>query len=803
MYNGKSFSIYNKDLIEELLGKNNQNPVNIASSTWKPVIKRNKTDKQEAGEKTNSKFIDLKNLIKEHILIDEAIINKPKREIVKLLSNNLKNFKSNPIFRKECINRILDKDNNLKQDISAEYFYIVFSIYVMLNFNYFSIKEEKKLSPINLKTEKEFKDKLIEILKESYVSINNLTAFSYRQYFWLDYRLSESLHSEIHTIIYEIFNDLSSESISTESSREIEKDPKDFSSFKAEERSVSDILGRADKEYVVPKYQREYSWGDRQIQSFLDDLFSHVIKDNCENKYFLGNIVLKEVPEGYEVVDGQQRLSTILIMLNVLRELTSSKELKKLVDKYLTVEKEVDLERKIRPKLSLTEINNKMFTLYFGDIQSEGNRKASIDKEKFSGSNELIYVAYRKIHKYIKDHISSLSYPQEELSKIKRCLLENLKFIEIISFKNREIYLIFETLNDRGMLLKPFEMIKNHILGKAKNEDVKTLEILWEEIIKDYSYNDKLSNYLLPIYRSKYSEGYRLKEDDIFFDFRDKVSRDSYIKFTRELKEELYIYDNIMNPTEDYWGEKIHMKLEILKGLGVKGLYSMILSAKVKNFYFSHILDLCLNLAFKYKYGVKLPYSYNDLYHELSSIIRKEGSVYDDLVKKMEKADLNKINLEQMKQNFFNERTYEEKKTLAKSILITINKYGNINNPINWKNLTVEHILSQSGAQSNEIGKIEESTGEHFNLNNIYNLTLISKKDGEKWGNKGFSEKVECYKKYEIFTNKKLVKIHETHKAFTPQAFSEYKDFLWKRTKMVFSLEEFNIKQPPAKDKTN
>jgi hypothetical protein len=253
-YDGKDFEIYNSALIEELLGVNNQNPVNIASSTWKRIIKRNRTEKQDESISQNPKFIELEKIIKDHIKIDSKLLEKSKKDIVSLLSLNLKNFKNNGLFRKKCLALIIEK-GTLKTDIPMEYFYIVFCLYVALKFNYFKVDEKEKFFQINFNNEEDFNSKFIDILENPYISINNITCFCYRQYFWLDYRLTESLNSEIHTIIYQIFSDLGMgrEEENQISIREEKEYAQDSSSFRAEERSVAEILGRVGKEYIVPE----------------------------------------------------------------------------------------------------------------------------------------------------------------------------------------------------------------------------------------------------------------------------------------------------------------------------------------------------------------------------------------------------------------------------------------------------------------------------------------------------------------------------------------------------------------------
>ena len=97
--------------------------------------------------------------------------------------------------------------------------------------------------------------------------------------------------------------------------------PEDLSAiFKPEAKTIMKIFGDADSYYQIPDYQRPYSWNDEQIEQLWDDIYS-AMKSNDES-YFLGPMILIRTNDGYfEVVDGQQRLTTLMILFCVLRDL--------------------------------------------------------------------------------------------------------------------------------------------------------------------------------------------------------------------------------------------------------------------------------------------------------------------------------------------------------------------------------------------------------------------------------------------------------------------------------------------------
>jgi len=98
--------------------------------------------------------------------------------------------------------------------------------------------------------------------------------------------------------------------------------------FKPEAKNIIKIFGDADSYYQIPDYQRSYSWGDEEVEQLWDDIYSAM--ESGDESYFLGAMILIKTKDGYfEVVDGQQRLTTLTILFCVIRDLYGDK-LKKL-----------------------------------------------------------------------------------------------------------------------------------------------------------------------------------------------------------------------------------------------------------------------------------------------------------------------------------------------------------------------------------------------------------------------------------------------------------------------------------------
>lgn len=115
----------------------------------------------------------------------------------------------------------------------------------------------------------------------------------------------------------------------------------------------------SDFEFAIPDYQRPYSWRTEQALQLLDDLEGSLDRD-IDEPYFLGSIVL--VRDGTspqaEVIDGQQRLTTLSILLAVLRDLTESSQLRSELAEFVLEPGKIMAGTKAKPRLTLRHRDN-------------------------------------------------------------------------------------------------------------------------------------------------------------------------------------------------------------------------------------------------------------------------------------------------------------------------------------------------------------------------------------------------------------------------------------------------------------
>ena len=240
--------------------------------------------------------------------------------------------------------------------------------------------------------------------------------------------------------------------------------------------------------FEIPKYQREYTWGTREWESLYDDLIEN------DDGYFLGSIICINCATDsinapkFEVVDGQQRLTTLSIFLSALyTTLNNNKEL-------LDEEQQTDilqLKRKIVLKKTqsdirvVPQIQNSNRDDYLGLLAQIGiipNRQMP----NHAGLRQII-----KAYKYLLKRINNtLEETNDKVTAMFRILEKvNTSILVIIEVSNHaDAYTLFESLNNRGVPLTSVDLIKNLLLARLDSKGEENIDYYftrWTEILNN------------------------------------------------------------------------------------------------------------------------------------------------------------------------------------------------------------------------------------------------------------------------------------------------------------------------------
>lgn len=249
-----------------------------------------------------------------------------------------------------------------------------------------------------------------------------------------------------------------------------------ISKIDANARSVSELLKQ--KKYYIDYYQREYRWQTKHISELLNDLADKFLNeyspehDRAEGEryahYFLGPIILSKKNGQTFIVDGQQRLTSLSLLLIYLNQLQQAVELTDLVvlDDYIFSE----IRGQKAFNMQVPERKDAIEALYNGKSFDPVNQPESVQN---------IIARYNDLDDLFPDDLKNGT-----LLYFIDWLLYNVDLVEIVAYSDEEAYTVFETMNDRGLSLNPTDMLKGYLLSKIQDEDDKVrVNTLWKSRI--------------------------------------------------------------------------------------------------------------------------------------------------------------------------------------------------------------------------------------------------------------------------------------------------------------------------------
>ena len=248
--------------------------------------------------------------------------------------------------------------------------------------------------------------------------------------------------------------------------------------IQGKERTVSELL--KDRKYSIDYYQREYRWETKHVTELIEDLsnkfFSYYDKEHeltqvgNYGNYFLGSIVISHKEGENFIVDGQQRLTSLTLLLiyinNLQKSRTNHVNISDLIFSEVYGVKSFNID--------IDERKNCMEFLY-------NDRKEQIDLTEAPESVRNLVNRYTDIEENFPDELKG-----EALPYFIWWLQEKVVMVEIIAHSDEDAYTIFETMNDRGLSLSPTDMLKGYLLANVNNTDNKDqLNELWKNRIYD------------------------------------------------------------------------------------------------------------------------------------------------------------------------------------------------------------------------------------------------------------------------------------------------------------------------------
>jgi len=286
------------------------------------------------------------------------------------------------------------------------------------------------------------------------------------------------------------------------------------------------------KQYVVPLFQREYSWGKDEWQVLWNDLIELSELDN-PREHFIGSIVTMptmSVPEGvakYLLIDGQQRLTTIFILLAVLR------------NKLLNSGEE-ELAEEINNTLIVNQYKKGIDHYKLLPTQSDRDcYKKLIDSKEMLPTGK-VSDAYR----YFERKLQQTYIDPKKLQKI---ISNNLSIVSIVLDKDDNPHLVFESLNAKGRPLTQADLIRNYFFMRIHvDQQDKIYKNYWKPMQDSLGENltEFIRHYLM-------KDGTTIKQGDVYFSLKDKVNQESAFDHLIDLFKFSQYYYKILYPNNE------------------------------------------------------------------------------------------------------------------------------------------------------------------------------------------------------------------------------------------------------------
>lgn len=327
----------------------------------------------------------------------------------------------------------------------------------------------------------------------------------------------------------------------------------------ASETKIQSII-EGTKQYVVPLFQRPYSWEKKEWQVLWNDI-TDLYEETSNRSHFIGSIVTmptKSVPEGvakYLLIDGQQRLTTIFILLAVLRDKASDNNQEKLADQIMNT-------ALVNPYENEEELD------YYKLLPTQGDREFFQDIMRARPTSEQS--RFGQAYQFFERKLRQRTFDIQMLRKV---IFSNLSVVSIVLGVEDDPHLVFESLNAKGMPLTQADLIRNYFFMKihvGKQEFI--YKQYWQPMQEALRENltEFIRHYLM-------RKGQVIRHGDIYFRLKDLVNNGDALACLQDLARFAVFYQKLLFPANETDGA-IRKALQRLNSIEVTTAYPLLLN---------------------------------------------------------------------------------------------------------------------------------------------------------------------------------------------------------------------------------
>lgn len=368
--------------------------------------------------------------------------------------------------------------------------------------------------------------------------------------------------------------------------------------FQALSESIRDLL-KGSRVYHVPRFQREFSWERRNHKELLNDMISQIsIHDEKEytlnpSQYFLGNMLFlgdKDAPE-VEVIDGQQRLTTLTILLAAIRnklyeisdDSTEDENVKNRSKDYADTTQEYLIKKTDgkAKKIIQASATYPFFTQTIQDYESCNTEASPATDEEDLLKDTFNYflgeLTKNKLQKILNIGGESESIQNIDKLKALRDQILNSQVIAIYASEKNQANQIFENINSKGKPLSKVDLIKNYIftyVAPTSGGDVDEVHESWKKnrnLLFDYKLS--LEEYFLHYWKAKYPSD-KANANNIYDKFTKRFKENSksisteLSTFVKDMSSAIELYKGIIQPDlNKFKRQELKYEYECLDGI--------------------------------------------------------------------------------------------------------------------------------------------------------------------------------------------------------------------------------------------
>ena len=526
-----------------------------------------------------------------------------------------------------------------------------------------------------------------------------------------------------------------------------------MSKLNIDQSSIKKLFEDKKSDFLIPDYQRPYAWGEEECQTLWDDIFEFAFPDdnkdkfNKDEEYYLGPIVtFKNSDNKKEIIDGQQRLTTLMLLLRAFYSKFSNMKDENSIQTRETIARCIwKTDEFGKPDLNALKIDSEVAT---------DNDKDEFLKILRTGDAVGLKSRYAENFRFFEKKINefllgySSYFPYLPIRILNNCIL-----LPIEAEDQNTALRIFSTLNDRGKPLSDADIFKAQFykyfteLGKKKYviDKWKKLEDLCEKMFNPQSGTPLDELFTRYMYFERAKLGIKTSTTEALRKFYEK-NKYAILKSEgtfNNLIDLANFWKDVYNQNEDRFSNEILKKLFVLY-YAPNGMWTYIVSVYylqnrdnnglLKEYEFSDFLSKII--AFIWAYAIYMP-GVNALrtpiFNEMNNIV---------LGKKVEFGD-NKFDLQQLK-NMFTNYEFNNNRPITKSMLAWWAFQDRDQNLISLeKGFEIEHIYPKNRYEK------EKSLTDKRNLEKLGNKSLLEKKINIRASDYRFADKIKYYEGFE------------------------------------------------------